>query len=152
SRNRLWGRQKVHSACTHPLFFETRAEGRISGNRPDRHYDRRIGNPDRRCDCRFTTGAAEALSPDAAADHWDIVEGQGSILHPSYAGVSLGLLHGTQPDVFVLCHDPGREHMAGLPGVSPPSIKDILDLTVALGRITNPKHGLSHPRRCSRAR
>lgn len=86
----------------------------------------------------FTAGAAEVLSPDAHPDHWDVVEGQGSILHPSYAGVSLGLLHGTQPDVFVLCHDPGRKHMAGLPQVSLPSIGDVLDLTVALGRLTNP--------------
>lgn len=86
----------------------------------------------------FTAGAAEALSPDAHPDHWDVVEGQGSILHPSYAGVSLGLLHGTQPDIFVLCHDPGRKHMAGLPQVLPPSISHVLDLTVTLGRLTNP--------------
>lgn len=86
----------------------------------------------------FTAGAAEALSPDAHPDHWDVVEGQGSILHPSYAGVSVGLLHGTQPDIFVLCHDPSRKHMAGLPQVSMPNLTDVLDLTVALGRLTNP--------------
>lgn len=86
----------------------------------------------------FTSGAAESLSPDAHPDHWDIVEGQGSILHPSYAGVSLGLLHGTQPDIFVLCHDPGRKHMAGLPQVAPPSPSRVIELTVALGCLTNP--------------
>jgi uncharacterized NAD-dependent epimerase/dehydratase family protein len=86
----------------------------------------------------FISGAAEALTPDADDDHWDIVEGQGSLFHPSYAGVSLGLLHGTQPDVFVVCHEPGRRHMAGLPRYAPPAVEEVIDLTLALGRRTNP--------------
>ena len=53
-------------------------------------------------------GAAEELSPDNAPDHWDVIEGQGSLYHPAYAAVTLGLLHGTQPDAIVLCHDPER--------------------------------------------
>lgn len=86
----------------------------------------------------FISGAAEALTPDANDDHWDVVEGQGSLFHPSYAGVSLGLLHGTQPDVFVVCHEPGRAHMAGLPGYTLPDVEEVIDLTLTLGRRTNP--------------
>ena len=63
----------------------------------------------------FISGAVEWLSPAADADHWDLVEGQGSLFHPSFAGVTLGLLHGAQPDAFVVCHEPTRTHMRGVP-------------------------------------
>lgn len=86
----------------------------------------------------FEAGAAEMLSPDATPDHWDVIEGQGSLLHPAYAGVSLGLLHGSQPDVFVVCHQPGRVMMAGLEGFPVPSIEAVIDLTLRLGGRTNP--------------
>ena len=86
----------------------------------------------------FVAGAAELLTPDARPDHWDIVEGQGSLFHPAYAGVSLGLLHGTQPDVFVVCHDPTRSRVAGLDEFSLPSLEEVIRLTLALGRRTNP--------------
>jgi uncharacterized NAD-dependent epimerase/dehydratase family protein len=86
----------------------------------------------------FEAGAAEMLSPDAASDHWDVVEGQGALTHPAYAGVSLGLLHGTQPDVFVVCHDPGRTEMVGVPGYQLTSVEEIVELTILLGRRTNP--------------
>jgi len=86
----------------------------------------------------FISGAAEHLSPAAADDHWDIVEGQGSIFHPSFAGVSTGLLHGTQPDAFIVCHEPTRTTMRN---VATPiaSIADVLTQTVALGQLTNPQ-------------
>jgi len=87
----------------------------------------------------FAAGAAEALSPAAAAGHWDVVEGQGSLFHPAYAGVSLALLHGSQPDVVVACHDPRRSHLMGLPGISVPSVEQLIDLTLTLGRLTNPR-------------
>jgi uncharacterized NAD-dependent epimerase/dehydratase family protein len=87
----------------------------------------------------FAAGAAELLSPDAAADHWDIVEGQGSIFHPAYSGVALALLHGTQPDVIVMCHEVGREHIAGFPNYSIPSLPDAIELTLVLARRTSPQ-------------
>ncbi|PKP93831.1 MAG: DUF1611 domain-containing protein [Alphaproteobacteria bacterium HGW-Alphaproteobacteria-16] len=86
----------------------------------------------------FEAGAAELLSPDAPEDHWDVVEGQGSIFHPAYAAVSLGLLHGSQPDLFVVCHDPARDRMLGLEEYAMPTIEQVIDLTVALGSRTNP--------------
>ena len=88
--------------------------------------------------CDFTAGAAELLSPDAAPDHWDVIEGQGSLFHPSYAAVSLGLLHGSQPDTFVVCHQPGRTEMLGSTDFVVPDVAEVIALTVALGRLTNP--------------
>jgi len=86
----------------------------------------------------FISGAAEWLSPDNEEDHWDIVEGQGSLFHASFAGVSLGLLHGSQPDVIVLCHEPGRPHMRGLPQATLPGLQKCIDANIAAGRLTNP--------------
>ena len=86
----------------------------------------------------FVAGAAEVLSPEADADHWDVVEGQGSVFHPLYAGVSLGLLHGTQPDVIVMCHEVGRDHLLGLPHYPTPQISEAIELTLNLARLTNP--------------
>jgi uncharacterized NAD-dependent epimerase/dehydratase family protein len=86
----------------------------------------------------FEAGAAEMLSPDAPPAHWDVIEGQGSLFHPAYAAVSLGLLHGSQPDVFVVCHDPRRSHVLGNAAFALPSLEEAIDLTIRLGRRTNP--------------
>ncbi|HWV60092.1 MAG TPA: DUF1611 domain-containing protein, partial [Sphingopyxis sp.] len=86
----------------------------------------------------FEAGAAEILSPDAPDNHWDLVEGQGSIFNPAYAAVSLGLLHGSQPDVFVVCHDPARKVILGMESFALPSIEEVIDLTIRLGSRTNP--------------
>ena len=86
----------------------------------------------------FIAGAAEILSPSAADDHVDVIEGQGSLFHPSYAGVALGLLHGSQPDRFVVCHEPGRTQLLGHGEFELPSIEQVIEQTIALGRVTNP--------------
>ena len=86
----------------------------------------------------FAAGAAEMLTPDAAPGHWDVIEGQGSLLHPSYAGVSLALLHGSQPDVIVVCHEPGRQRILGHEDFVLPSIEETAETNLLLGRRTNP--------------
>jgi len=86
----------------------------------------------------FAAGAAELLSPDADPAHWDVIEGQGSLSHPAYAGVSLSLLHGSQPDVIVVCHEHGRERMLGHAHYPLPSIEETIGLALRLGARTNP--------------
>jgi uncharacterized NAD-dependent epimerase/dehydratase family protein len=86
----------------------------------------------------FIAGAAEHLSPDAAPDHWDVIEGQGSLYHPAYAGVTLGLLHGSQPDVIVLCHDPSRRTIDEYPDFPIPDLRVAIDDYLRAGRLTNP--------------
>ena len=85
----------------------------------------------------FLAGAAEALSPDNTPDHWDVVEGQGSIFHPAYAGVTVGLLHGSQPDAIVLCHDPERLTIEEYPDYPIPPLATAIDDYLRLGRLTN---------------
>jgi uncharacterized NAD-dependent epimerase/dehydratase family protein len=86
----------------------------------------------------FVTGAAEALSPDNGLNHWDVIEGQGSLFHPGYLQVTVGLIVGSQPDAFVVCHDPLRTTISGWPDFALPSIADLIDRTVIIGRLTNP--------------
>lgn len=86
----------------------------------------------------FISGAAELLSPANDPDHWDVIEGQGSVFHPGYSGVSLGLLHGSQPDGFVVCHDPARKSVAGWDHYGLPDLSNCIETHLALGRRTNP--------------
>ena len=85
----------------------------------------------------FIAGAAEWISPAADPHHWDLIEGQGSLFHPAFAGVTLGLLHGSQPDAFVVCHEPTRRTMRGV-SHPVPSIQEVVDMTVRCGSVTNP--------------
>lgn len=87
----------------------------------------------------FISGATEWLSPAALPTHWDVIEGQGSLFHPSYAGVSLGLLHGAQADALVMCHEPTRTHMRGLPNRALPELEACIALNEHAARLTNPR-------------
>jgi uncharacterized NAD-dependent epimerase/dehydratase family protein len=86
----------------------------------------------------FMAGSIEWLTPDNDADHWDLIEGQGSLFHVSYSGVTMALVHGGQPDALILCHEPTRDHMRGLPGYKLPSLETLRDLALELAKVANP--------------
>ena len=86
----------------------------------------------------FMAGAIEWLTPDNEPDHWDLIEGQGSLFHASYSGVTLALIHGGQPDALILCHEPTRTHMRGLPDYDLPSLEDLAEVSLRLARVVNP--------------
>ncbi|OLC47095.1 MAG: hypothetical protein AUH68_01660 [Gemmatimonadetes bacterium 13_1_40CM_4_69_5] len=81
----------------------------------------------------FIAGAAERLVLQGAEDH-DIVlvEGQGSLIHPGYSGVTLGLLHGSCPDALILCHQATREYIGDYHGREPwvkiPPYRELIDI------------------------
>ena len=85
----------------------------------------------------FMAGSIEYLTPDNDDDHWDIIEGQGSLFHASYSGVTMALIHGGQPDALILCHEPTREHMRGLPDYSLPSLEDLNEMALKVAKVVN---------------
>ncbi len=85
----------------------------------------------------FLSGAAEMLSPDAAPDHWDVIEGQGSLFHPAYAAVTLGLLHGSQPDAMVLCHAVGRTVIDEYEDYPVPDLRECIAQYEQAARVTH---------------
>ncbi|MDG4647066.1 DUF1611 domain-containing protein [Roseibacterium sp. SDUM158017] len=87
----------------------------------------------------FMAGSIEWLTPDNDDDHWDMIEGQGSLFHVSYSGVTMALIHGGAPDALILSHEPTRAHMRGLPGYGMPTLEALRDLVLPVARIANPK-------------
>ncbi|MBA2772184.1 MAG: DUF1611 domain-containing protein, partial [Sphingomonas sp.] len=85
----------------------------------------------------FISGAIEQLAPARDDDGWDVIEGQGSLFHPSFAGVSTGLLHGAQPEAIVLCHDPNRSEMRGIPGRPLPGLAECLEQNLKVASLTS---------------
>ena len=86
----------------------------------------------------FMAGSIEWLTPDNDADHWDLIEGQGSLFHLSYSGVTMALIHGGQPDALILSHEPTRRHLRGLPDHPVPSLEALRDLALQVARLANP--------------
>jgi len=86
----------------------------------------------------FMAGAVEYITPDNDDDHWDLIEGQGSLYHVSYSGVTMALVQGGQPDALILCHEPTRAHMRGLPDYQQPSVATLRDTALVLARVANP--------------
>ena len=86
----------------------------------------------------FMAGSVEWLTPDNDPDHWDLIEGQGSLFHVSFSGVTMALIHGGQPDALILCHEPTRAHMRGLPDYTPPTLEALRDMALPIARIANP--------------
>ncbi len=86
----------------------------------------------------FMAGAVEYLTPANDADHWDHIEGQGSLFHVSYSGVTMALIHGGQPDALILAHEPTRTHMRGLPHYGVPTLEQLRDTALPLAQVANP--------------
>lgn len=86
----------------------------------------------------FITGAVEALTPANHADHWDVIEGQGCVLSPTTAA-SVGLVNGAAAHALVMCHEPTRRHMNGLPHVPVPPIGEVMDAVMLFARRRNPE-------------
>jgi uncharacterized NAD-dependent epimerase/dehydratase family protein len=85
----------------------------------------------------FIAGSVEVLSPEAPGE-WHLIEGQGSLHHAAYAGVTLGLIHGSQPDWLVVCHEPTRKHPRHLPHMRMPTPRASMLAALEAARLTNP--------------
>ena len=86
----------------------------------------------------FVSGAVEKMILRHQDHEILVVEGQGSLVHPSYSAVTLGLMHGALPHALVLCYEVGRETITGLPGLKIPPLKKIVQLNEAMAGIFEP--------------
>ena len=87
----------------------------------------------------FIAGAAERLVCDASADaDWIVVEGQGSLAHPGFSGVTLGLLHGSAPDLLVLCTDASRTGLKDHPAIPLRPLSELIAMYEGAARWTRP--------------
>jgi len=86
----------------------------------------------------FVNGAAERLI--LANQHHKIlsIEGQGSLVHPSYSAVTLGLLHGAMPDGLILCYEAGRKEVHGLPGIALPPLVQVKQAVEMMANLMHP--------------
>ncbi|HNT33993.1 MAG TPA: DUF1611 domain-containing protein [bacterium] len=87
----------------------------------------------------FVAGGAEKLVLEAAEDNdLILVEGQGSLFHAGYSGVTLGLMHGTMPDHLVLCYQVGRPTVGDGYGVNTPSLKEMIRVYETMAAAVKP--------------
>jgi uncharacterized NAD-dependent epimerase/dehydratase family protein len=89
----------------------------------------------------YVAGAVEdlVLEADDEREHdYLFVEGQGSVVHPAYSGVTVGILHGAMPEALVLCHEAGRERVHGYESVELPPLAEYVDLYESLAAPVRP--------------
>jgi len=86
----------------------------------------------------FTNGAAEKLVLANQRHAIIVIEGQGSVTHPRYSAVTVGLLHGCMPDGLILCYEVGRTHVNGMPSIPLTPFDDVLGLNEQLANVMHP--------------
>ncbi|MDA1049568.1 MAG: DUF1611 domain-containing protein [Planctomycetota bacterium] len=98
----------------------------------------------------FVSGAVEKMVLQHQHNDILIVEGQGSLVHPSYSAVTLGLLHGCLPQAMILCYEVGRDRVTGVEHVKIPPLAKIIELNEMMASITQPSRviGIAMNSRC----
>jgi uncharacterized NAD-dependent epimerase/dehydratase family protein len=86
----------------------------------------------------FVSGAAEKLVLQNQHHEFMVIEGQGSLVHPSYSGVTLSLLHGCFPHGLVMCYEVGRDCVAGIEHVKLPSLAELIKMYEMLAGFVRP--------------